>query len=256
MLVTGNTSIGFAPDAPVCYKDFPPILSAVGPKPDPAQAANNAAADAAAKTANANATAAKNAVAAATASGDAAALASATAALNAALAAQDAANIASLTGSAQAGAISTAQTALSTDALNKALGDGQAVAHDDAGVIGGKLDGIGKALTGIGNQLSGDGSGNVSGGTQAPYTTTSNTDFSGRLNTFFSDMKSQPLLGFANNVIGSIPSSGTSSVSFSGGRFGTHTIDFSTFAGFFSMLHKILMIITIFVCVRIISKTQ
>ena len=81
-------------------------------------------------------------------------------------------------------------------------------------------------------------------------------DVAGRISQFFTDLKSQPLLSFASKAAGTIPTTGQSTMSFNGGRFGNHTFDFSSLSGVFTVLNKLFMIITVFCCVRIISKTQ
>lgn len=77
-----------------------------------------------------------------------------------------------------------------------------------------------------------------------------------RLNDFFNEMKTSPLFSFSTRATGSIPTTGSSTMSFSAGSFGTHTYDYATLSPVYLILSKLFMILTVFTSVKIITKAN
>lgn len=81
------------------------------------------------------------------------------------------------------------------------------------------------------------------------------TDFAGRFQQFFENMKGSALFSLPGILIGSMPScSGTSAMTINCGRFGTHNFDFANYSAVYSVLKIILLIITGFYCSRILFR--
>jgi len=97
-----------------------------------------------------------------------------------------------------------------------------------------------------------------------PYGTATNPVFgsyssskfslSGRFGGFVDAMKGTSLFSIPGQFSSSIPTGGTSTMSFDGGRFGQHTFDFSTFSTVFAVVKSLFLIICSWVSLRIISK--
>lgn len=85
------------------------------------------------------------------------------------------------------------------------------------------------------------------------YGGTAPGDISGRFHQFLTDMKATSLFSLPSQMIGTIPGGGTSIVTFSGGRFGNHTYDFSTWGSILTTLKALVMVICGISAVKIVT---
>lgn len=100
--------------------------------------------------------------------------------------------------------------------------------------------------------------GNASTLASNPYTIATGSvtysRYGARLQKFISDIKATPLFGLIGNFFGSVPTGNySSSVSFNGGVFGSHTYDFSTqYAGIINTLKGLILLIFSYISIRIL----
>lgn len=64
-----------------------------------------------------------------------------------------------------------------------------------------------------------------------------------RFSTFIDDMKKTPFFSLTGSFLGDIPTGGSSTMTFTAGRFGTHTYDFATWGSLLNTLKVIILII-------------
>lgn len=77
-------------------------------------------------------------------------------------------------------------------------------------------------------------------------------DFGARLTQLMNELKGTGLFSLPSQILNNIPSGGSSSITFSGGRFGTHTYDFSSWGSILNTLKGILLAIFAIVWIRIV----
>lgn len=112
-----------------------------------------------------------------------------------------------------------------------------------------------------GTNTGGDGSGSTNGVVYNPQGLSSTPygsgqtvgDFGGRITQFVNDVKQTPLFSLPSSLLGNIPGGGSSTISFTAGRFGTHTYDFASWGSLLNTLKTIILIIFSAVAVRIVT---
>lgn len=77
-------------------------------------------------------------------------------------------------------------------------------------------------------------------------------NFGTRFQTFINQMKNTAIFSLPNQFLANIPSSSTSTMSFSGGRFGQFTYDFAQFNGVFAVLKAIVLVLFGWVSIKIV----
>lgn len=78
-------------------------------------------------------------------------------------------------------------------------------------------------------------------------------DFGGRITQFVNDVKATPIFSMPSSLLGNIPGGGSSTITFSAGRWGTHTYDFSSWGSILDTLKALILIIFSAVAVRIVT---
>lgn len=76
--------------------------------------------------------------------------------------------------------------------------------------------------------------------------------YSNEFNGFVSDMKATPLYGLMGGFFNGVPTSGVSVVSFNGGRYGTHSYDFSSWGSILTVIKALVLIIFAAMSMKII----
>lgn len=112
-----------------------------------------------------------------------------------------------------------------------------------------------------GTNTGGDGSGstngvvyNSQGLSSTPYGSGQTVgDFGGRITQFVDDVKKTPLFSLPSSLLGNIPGGGSSTISFTAGRFGSHTYDFASWGSLLGTLKTIILIIFSAVGVKIVT---
>jgi hypothetical protein len=77
-------------------------------------------------------------------------------------------------------------------------------------------------------------------------------DFGARLTQLMNELKGTGLFSLPSQLLNNIPSGGSSTITFNGGRFGTHTYDFSSWGSILNTLKAILLIIFSIIWVKIV----
>lgn len=90
-------------------------------------------------------------------------------------------------------------------------------------------------------------------GESSPYGDGSAFDVGQRFQTFVETVKSSALFSMAGGFAAGIPSGGESTYSFSGGRYGEHTFDFSRFSSVFTMIRALYLIMCSWVAIKIVT---
>lgn len=78
------------------------------------------------------------------------------------------------------------------------------------------------------------------------------SEFTGRLNTLISDLRSSPLFSLPNQVLGNIPSGGTPVYTVSMGQYGSADIDLAEYDGVFAIVRAVLLVCFSFASLRIV----
>lgn len=88
-----------------------------------------------------------------------------------------------------------------------------------------------------------------------PYGTQTDADldFGTRFRDFFDQMRTTALFSLPNQFLSGLPSGGSSVMSFSAGRFGHHTFDFSLFSSLWTTLKTIILVLFAWLGVRIVT---
>lgn len=88
-----------------------------------------------------------------------------------------------------------------------------------------------------------------------PYGTQTDAelDFGTRFRDFFDQMRTTALFSLPNQFLSGLPSGGSSVMSFSAGRFGNHTFDFSLFSSLWTTLKTIILVLFAWLGVRIVT---
>ena len=76
-------------------------------------------------------------------------------------------------------------------------------------------------------------------------------DFGQRFQTFFNEMRQTAVFSLPNQFLTSIPNSSTSVITFSGGRFGTHSFDFASLSAVWIGLKAVILVIFGWLSIRI-----
>lgn len=76
--------------------------------------------------------------------------------------------------------------------------------------------------------------------------------YSNEFNSFVSNMKATPLYGLMGGFFNGVPNSGVSVVSFDGGRYGTHSYDFSSWGSILTVIKALVLIIFAAMSMKII----
>lgn len=74
-----------------------------------------------------------------------------------------------------------------------------------------------------------------------------------RFRAFFDQMRTTALFSLPNQFLSGLPSGGSSVISFSAGRFGDHTFDFSLFSSLWTTLKTIILVLFAWLGVRIVT---
>jgi len=87
------------------------------------------------------------------------------------------------------------------------------------------------------------------------YGTLTDDDFSlgNRFQTFFNQMRTTAVFSLPNQFLTGLPSGGSSTMSFNGGRFGNHTFDFATFSSLWTTLKTIILVLFGWFSIRIVT---
>lgn len=88
-----------------------------------------------------------------------------------------------------------------------------------------------------------------------PYGTQTDADldFGTRFRDFFDQMRTTALFSLPNQFLSGLPSGGSPVMSFSAGRFGNHTFDFSLFSSLWTTLKTIILVLFAWLGVRIVT---
>lgn len=78
------------------------------------------------------------------------------------------------------------------------------------------------------------------------------SEFTGRLNTLISDLRSSALFSLPNQVLGNIPSGGTPIYTVSMGQYGSADIDLAEYDGVFAIVRAVLLVCFSFASLRIV----
>lgn len=78
-------------------------------------------------------------------------------------------------------------------------------------------------------------------------------DFGARTGELFSALSGSALFSLPSEMLGSIPSGGTSTYTFNGGRYGSHTFDFSSYASVFVFVKSLVLILFSWCAVKIVT---
>lgn len=98
-----------------------------------------------------------------------------------------------------------------------------------------------------------DSSSYSSPGESSPYGDGSAFDVGQRFQSFVGIIQSSALFSMAGGFAAGIPSGGESTYSFSGGRYGQHTFDFSRFSSVFTMIRALYLIMCSWVAIKIVT---
>lgn len=82
----------------------------------------------------------------------------------------------------------------------------------------------------------------------------SHFSFGNRFQSFFNSMRTTSVFSIPGQFVEAIPTGGSSTMSFNGGKFGTHTFDFASFSNVFIFIRSLFLVACSWVAVRIITK--
>jgi hypothetical protein len=78
-------------------------------------------------------------------------------------------------------------------------------------------------------------------------------DFGIRMSQFMTDLRGSSLFSLPTSILGNIPSSGTSAISFDGGQFGQQSFDFSAFSNQLMIIRSVLLLCFSLLSIRIVT---
>jgi len=79
------------------------------------------------------------------------------------------------------------------------------------------------------------------------------SEFGNRLSQFMSDLRGSSLFSLPTSILGNIPSSGTSVISFDGGEFGQQSFDFAAFSNQLMVIRSVLLLCFSLLSIRIVT---
>lgn len=100
------------------------------------------------------------------------------------------------------------------------------------------------------------GPGFTPGFNNAPYGSSGapgGVDFGIRMSQFMTDLRGSSLFSLPTSILGNIPSSGTSAISFDGGQFGQHSLDFAAFSSQLMIIRSVLLLCFALLSIRIVT---
>ena len=101
------------------------------------------------------------------------------------------------------------------------------------------------------------GSGYTPGYNNSPYGTDSDilggVDFGLRTSKFMTDLRGSSLFSLPTSILGNIPTSGTSAISFDGGQFGQQSLDFAAFSNQLMIIRSVLLLCFSLLSIRIVT---
>lgn len=78
-------------------------------------------------------------------------------------------------------------------------------------------------------------------------------EFGNRLSQFMTDLRGSSLFSLPTSILGNIPSSGTSAISFDGGQFGHQSFDFAAFSNQLMVIRSVLLLCFSLLSIRIVT---
>jgi hypothetical protein len=101
------------------------------------------------------------------------------------------------------------------------------------------------------------GPGYTPGYNNSPYGTDSDipggVDFGLRTSKFMTDLRGSSLFSLPTSILGNIPTSGTSAISFDGGQFGQQSLDFAAFSNQLMIIRSVLLLCFSLLSIRIVT---